>query len=81
MQSHFMLAVVVYNQGREAATFGPVEKNFFFKKKHATSLTTPFSEQLKLWSPSFQLIPRANKFHPNHLLPVWNTDRLSQRLI
>lgn len=51
MQSHFMLAVVFYNQGREAATFGPVEKNFFLKKKHATSLTTPFSEQLKLWSP------------------------------
>lgn len=50
-------------------------------QKHSTSLTTPFSKQSKLWSPSIQLIPRANKFYPNHLLPVWDTDRLSQRLI
>lgn len=78
MQSPFILAVVFNKQGREVATFGPVSKE---KKKHATSLTTPFYKQSKLWSPSIQLIPRANKFHPNHLLPVWNTDRLSQRLI
>lgn len=58
MQNYFMLAVVFYKQGMEAATFGPV------------SGKGQFSEHLKLWSPSFQIIPRANKFHPNHLLPV-----------
>lgn len=33
-QSHFMFAVMFYQQGREAATFEPVSgKEFFFKKK------------------------------------------------
>lgn len=42
-----MLAVVLYKQGTETATFGPVSGKG--KEKHATTLTTPFSEQLKLW--------------------------------
>lgn len=33
-QSHFMFAVMFYQQGREAATFEPVSgKEFFFLKK------------------------------------------------